>query len=136
MVQQALEALPGVGLGNVLVSPQSTATSFTIRFVGTLMGGKMPKLTVNQYATTGGNITASVVNPADTNGGLTINSNLTSTASVRKDRRGKRILPFCRIGGRVKYNLETVRAALAAIEEGGPAARAATTRPRAPRPRN
>jgi len=38
---------------------------------------------------------------------------------VRKDRYGKRILPFCRIGGRIRYNLESVRAALSSVEEGG-----------------
>jgi len=38
---------------------------------------------------------------------------------VRKDRRTKRILPFFRLGGRVRYDVPTVRAALLARSEGG-----------------
>ncbi len=38
---------------------------------------------------------------------------------LRKDRRTKRIIPFYRIGDRVLYNLDRVRAALAVFEEGG-----------------
>ena len=38
---------------------------------------------------------------------------------LRKDRRGKRLIPFYRIGDRVLYDLERVRQALLALEEGG-----------------
>lgn len=38
---------------------------------------------------------------------------------VRKDRIGKRLVPFYRIGGAIRYNLDRVREALAAVEEGG-----------------
>lgn len=44
-----------------------------------------------------------------------------SVSWVRKDRIGARILPFYRIGGSCRYNLDRVRQALAALEEGGPA---------------
>jgi hypothetical protein len=43
-----------------------------------------------------------------------------SVAWLRKDRGGKRLLPFYRVGGRVRYDLSRVRTALAAVEEGGP----------------
>lgn len=39
---------------------------------------------------------------------------------VRKDRTGRRLLPFFRVGGRVLYDLGRVRQALASMEEGGP----------------
>lgn len=38
---------------------------------------------------------------------------------LRKDRRTKRQIPFLRIGGSIRYNLDRVRAALDATEEGG-----------------
>ncbi len=38
---------------------------------------------------------------------------------VRKDRRGKKIIPFIRIGGSIRYDIERVRKALAALEVGG-----------------
>jgi hypothetical protein len=38
---------------------------------------------------------------------------------VRKDRRTKRLLPFFRLGGRVRYDVPTVRKALLARTEGG-----------------
>ena len=38
---------------------------------------------------------------------------------LRKDRRTKRCVPFVRLGTSVRYNLERVREALAAQEEGG-----------------
>ena len=50
---------------------------------------------------------------------------------LRRDRRTKRLIPFYRIGDRVLYNLDRVREALAACEEGGvqpkPRTRGATT---------
>lgn len=42
-----------------------------------------------------------------------------SLAWLRRDRRTKRLLPFYRIGGCIRYNPETLRKALAAFEEGG-----------------
>lgn len=38
---------------------------------------------------------------------------------LRKDRRTKRIIPFSRIGDRVVYNVDRLRATLCALEEGG-----------------
>jgi hypothetical protein len=40
---------------------------------------------------------------------------------VRKDRRTRRILPFFRLGKRIRYDLPTVRKALLARSEGGAA---------------
>ncbi len=45
---------------------------------------------------------------------------------LRKDRRTKRVIPYLKIGDRVVYCLDRVRAALLAMEEGGPAARQVT----------
>jgi len=42
-----------------------------------------------------------------------------SVAWLRKDRRGKRLIPYYRIGGRILYSLERVQTALATLEEGG-----------------
>lgn len=42
---------------------------------------------------------------------------------LRKDRRTKRLFPFYRIGDRVLYNLDRVRATLFDMEEGGSAGR-------------
>jgi hypothetical protein len=38
---------------------------------------------------------------------------------VRKDRRTKRLLPFYRIGGLIRYNHQRVLESLAPMEEGG-----------------
>jgi hypothetical protein len=38
---------------------------------------------------------------------------------LRKDRQTKRIIPFYRIGGCIRYNIERVKEALATMEEGG-----------------
>lgn len=38
---------------------------------------------------------------------------------LRKDRTGRRIVPFYRIGGTIRYNRSRVLEALAATEEGG-----------------
>ncbi len=38
---------------------------------------------------------------------------------LRKDRRTKRLIPFYRIGDSIRYNLDRVREALSALEEGG-----------------
>lgn len=43
----------------------------------------------------------------------------------RKDRRGKRLIPYYRVGGRILYSPERVQAALVALEEGGSLPRAA-----------
>jgi hypothetical protein len=43
-----------------------------------------------------------------------------SVSFVRKDRSGKRILPFFRIGDLIRYDVERCREALLANEEGGP----------------
>lgn len=42
-----------------------------------------------------------------------------SVAFLRKDRRTKRLLPFYRLGGAIRYDLTRVRESLAALEEGG-----------------
>jgi hypothetical protein len=42
---------------------------------------------------------------------------------VRKDRRTKRLLPFFKLGGSVRYDLERVRQSLRCMEEGGTADR-------------
>ncbi len=42
-----------------------------------------------------------------------------SVSFLRKDRRGARVIPFMRAGGRIKYDVERVRQALLAREEGG-----------------
>lgn len=39
---------------------------------------------------------------------------------LRKDRQTKRILPFYKIGRSIRYDLDRVRQALIALEEGGP----------------
>lgn len=46
-----------------------------------------------------------------------------SVSWLRKDRRLQRRVPFYRLGGRILYNLDRVREALAEVEEGGPAQR-------------
>lgn len=46
-----------------------------------------------------------------------------SPSWLRKDRRTKRLIPYYRLGGRILYDLERVRAALLEVEEGGPASR-------------
>ncbi|WP_088285933.1 hypothetical protein [Ideonella sp. A 288] len=51
-----------------------------------------------------------------------------SVHTVRKDRAGKRRLPFYRIGRSVRYNLDRVFEALREYEVGGPASFA--TKPR------
>ncbi|KWW37658.1 hypothetical protein [Cupriavidus metallidurans] len=38
---------------------------------------------------------------------------------LQRDRIGKRLIPFYRIGNQVRYNLDRVREALDALEEGG-----------------
>lgn len=38
---------------------------------------------------------------------------------VRKDRIGRKLLPFYRVGGRILYNLDRVRETLKSLEEGG-----------------
>jgi hypothetical protein len=42
-----------------------------------------------------------------------------SVARLRKDRRGKRLIPFYRLGGRILYSPDRVQAALTGLEEGG-----------------
>jgi len=44
----------------------------------------------------------------------------TSVSFVKKDRGGKRLIPFFRVGDLVRYDIDRVRAALQANEEGGP----------------
>ncbi len=46
-----------------------------------------------------------------------------SVGFLRKDRQTKRQIPFYRIGGCIRYDLNRVREALAAVEEGGSALR-------------
>lgn len=46
-----------------------------------------------------------------------------SVGFLRKDRQTKRLIPFYRIGGSIRYDLNRVREALAAVEEGGAALR-------------
>ena len=52
VIQAALEALPNIGVGNVVVE-QQTATNFVIRFVGALAGGKVPTLKVTSFLSSG-----------------------------------------------------------------------------------
>lgn len=47
-----------------------------------------------------------------------------SVHTLRKDRQGPRRIPFMKIGGAVRYNPDSVRAALERMEIGGPSARA------------
>lgn len=47
-----------------------------------------------------------------------------SVSWLRHDRRGKRLIPFTRLGGAVRYDLAHVRQAVADLEEGGRAPRA------------
>jgi len=42
-----------------------------------------------------------------------------SVSWLRKDRRTKRLIPFSRLGGAIRYDLDRVREALADLEEGG-----------------
>lgn len=42
-----------------------------------------------------------------------------SVVWLRKDRQGKRLIPFYKIGASVRYDLQRVREALAKTEEGG-----------------
>lgn len=42
-----------------------------------------------------------------------------SVHTLRKDRQQQRRIPFFKIGGAVRYNVDRVREALAAFEEGG-----------------
>lgn len=42
-----------------------------------------------------------------------------SVAWLRKDRRTKRLIPFYRLGGCVRYSPEGIRSALADLQEGG-----------------
>jgi hypothetical protein len=46
-----------------------------------------------------------------------------SVGWLRKDRYGKRTIPFFRLGGRIRYDLDRIRCSLAAREEGGVAPR-------------
>ena len=47
-----------------------------------------------------------------------------SVAYVRKDRRTAKVIPFFRLGGLIRYDLDVVRAKLNASSEGGPRATA------------
>lgn len=42
-----------------------------------------------------------------------------SVSWLRKDRRNKRLIPFARLGGAVRYDMERVREAVHRLEEGG-----------------
>ncbi len=42
-----------------------------------------------------------------------------SVSWLRKDRYGKRVIPHCKMGGFVKYDLGRVREALIEVERGG-----------------
>jgi len=93
VLKAALEALPNIGVGNVDVVQNGVAVNgavnFTVRFIAQLGGGPMPKMTVSHYVTTSGQVTVAFQDATTANDGLTINSNLSSVASGRKDRRGK-----------------------------------------------
>src|SRR5688572_9426375 len=52
-----------------------------------------------------------------------------SVAWLRKDRRTLRLVPFMRIGDRIRYDLAHVRQALLALEQGGPKKPAKVRRP-------
>ena len=83
-LQQALEALPAVGPGNVAVTVASGV--FTITFVGLLGGGAIPQLLVNNFTVT----PTPTITPIATGGGsLTLGSAITGTAALRKERKGR-----------------------------------------------
>jgi hypothetical protein len=42
-----------------------------------------------------------------------------SVSWLQKDRMGRRIVPFYKMGATVRYNLDRVREALSAVERGG-----------------
>lgn len=43
-----------------------------------------------------------------------------SVAYVRKDRRTAKVIPFFRMGGLIRYDIDVVRAKMNASSEGGP----------------
>lgn len=51
-----------------------------------------------------------------------------SVHTLRKDRVAQRRIPYFKIGGSVRYNIDRIREALSALELGGPAARPARRR--------
>ena len=70
-VQEALEVLPEVGMGNVLVSGDGTAASpFVVQFVGGLAGVEMPQITADGSQLSG---TASVTVATTTAGDRGVN---------------------------------------------------------------
>ena len=87
VIQAALEALPNIGPGNVTVDQQSSS-SFLIRFIGQLGGGKVPALKVSNFLTSGNVLGLGLVARQIT-ADLTVDANLSGASSGRKDRRGK-----------------------------------------------
>ena len=87
-IQSALEALPNIGLGNVVVT--AIAGGFAIAFIGALAGGELPQLSVSSQLN--GGATISTATTTSGGGTLTINSALTGSGAVRKERRGKLVL--------------------------------------------
>lgn len=44
-----------------------------------------------------------------------------SLGFIRADRLGRKLIPFSRVGGRVVYDLDAVKIAVAALQQGGKA---------------
>lgn len=85
MVQQALESLPAIGLGNVVVTG-TVALGFTITFIGALGGANLPALLANLGGLTAGSVS---VGGTDGGGNLTISAAMTGTGGARKERKGR-----------------------------------------------
>src|SRR5262249_42158377 len=89
-VKNALENLPQVGAGNVLVTGTGTSIDpYTIKFIGALGGGRMPLLKVGNSQLTGGATSTPNISVFQNSDGLTISAGRTGSAAGRKDRRGR-----------------------------------------------
>ncbi|HZJ15964.1 MAG TPA: autotransporter-associated beta strand repeat-containing protein, partial [Chthoniobacteraceae bacterium] len=83
-LRQALEALPGIGPGNVAVT--LAAGIFTITFIGALAGGNMPALIVNNVS--GLATPPTIARLAQGGGTLTVSSAVIGSSQSRKERKG------------------------------------------------
>src|SRR5262249_44250358 len=83
-LQQAIESLPAVGPGNVVVNTVAAGV-FTVTFAGLLAGTALPQLLVNAFGAV-----APTVSTNNLGGGsLKISSSVTGTAGARKERKGR-----------------------------------------------
>ncbi|HND55587.1 MAG TPA: hypothetical protein PLV92_24400, partial [Pirellulaceae bacterium] len=87
-IQAALEALPNIGAGNVVVT--GAAGLFLITFVGSLAGGQLPRLNAANWLNSGAGI--SLTTSSDGGGQLLVSSAVGGTGAARKERRGKLVL--------------------------------------------